>query len=332
MALFSQQQPSFADLATMFKATGGRYDPTTPSGQAQLRQDMMREAQRAEAFRNAASAVQERKALQEIQASESSRPSQEVAPGVRAIVKDGQVVGYSTPPQAGRKAVFRDLPYGATSLDQVSEVARAIPAGWRTASDEALAMGDQAAPFQKGFLSALQKAQAAKSAPPAASDAAPGATMPPSQSPGPWAAGYRTPDANSEKPGPWGAGYVSAASKDKRKEGFDLASLTKDAKDAKTLSSAMQRIIASAKEAPARAAAEQRKAKLDELVARRDELLRNLQSKRAAGTPQPTMGSGGMSLFLPPQNQPLDPQGEAQLAAAIEQLNAQIAALEAETK
>lgn len=157
MALFSQQQPSFSTFA---KATGGRYDPTTPSGQARLRQDYLDAARRNEDFRNAASAVVERQALEEIM-----RPSEQVAPGVRAVRKDGQIVGYSKPIEPGQKAVFKDLPYGATSLEQVGEIARAIPADKRTARDEALAADTRATPFQKGFLAALQKAQPAQAAP-----------------------------------------------------------------------------------------------------------------------------------------------------------------------
>lgn len=88
-------QPSFSTLA---RAVGGRYDPTTPRGQELLKQDMLNEAMRAEAQRAAKSAMEERKALQYIQ-QESARPSRQEAPGVRSIFKDGRLVGYSTTPE-----------------------------------------------------------------------------------------------------------------------------------------------------------------------------------------------------------------------------------------
>lgn len=88
-------QPSFSTLA---RAVGGRYDPTTPRGQELLKQDMLNEAMRAEAQRAAKSAMEERKALQYIQ-QEAARPSRQEAPGVRSIFKDGRLVGYSTTPE-----------------------------------------------------------------------------------------------------------------------------------------------------------------------------------------------------------------------------------------
>lgn len=263
MALFSQQQPSFSTFA---KATGGRYDPTTPSGQSSLRRDILNEAQRAEAFRNAASAVQEQKALQQIQA-ETARPSQEVAPGMRAIIKDGKVVGYSKPLESA----------GPSKVGGLTQ------------------------PFEKGFLAALQKASPSKS---------------------------------SAKPAEQMTETVTEKVTEKPVTAQAPAPVEKPAASTKAqgLVSEMQRILSAAKEAPARAVTEQKKAKMAELVAQRDEILKNLQNKRVPGFAQPMMASGGMGLFGQPQLQPLDPQGEAQLAAAIEQLNAQIAALEAETK
>lgn len=88
-------QPSFSTLA---RAVGGRYDPTTPRGQELLKQDILNEALRAEAQRAAKAAMEERKALQYIQ-QESARPSRQEASGVRSIFKDGRLVGYSTTPE-----------------------------------------------------------------------------------------------------------------------------------------------------------------------------------------------------------------------------------------
>lgn len=276
-------QPSFSTLA---RAVGGRYDPTTPRGQELLKQDMLNEAMRAEAQRAAKSAMEERKALQYIQ-QESARPSRQEASGVRSIFKDGRLVGYSTTPEIN----------AMVSPIQKNPMGTAL---------------------ERGFISALKKADILK----AQRDAAEKAKA--SGKPMPQEVEETVTEKVVEKPAPvFNLGAFGAG----------LLPPTSQATNAsQSLMTEMQRILASAKEAPARAATEQKKAKIAELTAQRDEVLKNLQNRVVPGFASPMMASGGMGLFGQPQLQPLAPQGEAQLAAAIERINAQIAALEAETK
>lgn len=281
-------QPSFSELA---RAVGGRYDPTTPRGQELLKQDILREAQRAEAQRAARSAVEERKALQRIQA--ASNPVQEVAPGVRALVKDGQVLGYSAPRQPGQKAVFNDLPYGATSLDQVREIARSIPAGWRTASDEALAMDGQASPFQQGFLSALAKAK---------SKAAGGA-----------GAGASEADAPAFDAGPFGANLLPPTSQ---------APAPKDAVDFSTAQVPLTRALEALRNRFASAATAS--PQLKEKMAKTAELykqLKTVQDSLRTGTTSVPLNTMGLPMT---QTRPISPQGRTELQAQADALIQQI--------
>lgn len=283
-------QPSFSELA---RAVGGRYDPTTPRGQELLKQDILREAQRAEAQRAARSAVEERKALQRIQA--ASNPVQEVAPGVRALVKDGQVLGYSAPRQPGQKAVFNDLPYGATSLDQVREIARSVPAGWRTASDEALAMDGQASPFQQGFLSALAKAK---------SKAAGGA-----------GAGASEADAPAFDAGPFGANLLPPTSQ---------APAPKDAVDFSTAQVPLTRALEALRNRFASAATAS--PQLKEKMAKTAELYKQLkavQDSLRTGTTSVQTFDGPMALPVT-QTRPISPQGRTELQARADALIQQI--------
>lgn len=283
-------QPSFSELA---RAVGGRYDPTTPRGQELLKQDILREAQRAEAQRAARSAVEERKALQRIQA--ASNPVQEVAPGVRALVKDGQVLGYSAPRQPGQKAVFNDLPYGATSLDQVREIARSVPAGWRTASDEALAMDGQASPFQQGFLSALAKAK---------SKAAGGA-----------GAGASEADAPAFDAGPFGANLLPPTSQ---------APAPKDAVDFSTAQVPLTRALEALRNRFASAATAS--PQLKEKMAKTAELYKQLkavQDSLRTGTTSVQLIDEPMALPVT-QTRPISPQGRTELQARADALIQQI--------
>ena len=283
-------QPSFSELA---RAVGGRYDPTTPRGQELLKQDILREAQRAEAQRAARSAVEERKALQRIQA--ASNPVQEVAPGVRALVKDGQVLGYSAPRQPGQKAVFNDLPYGATSLDQVREIARSVPAGWRTASDEALAMDGQASPFQQGFLSALAKAK---------SKAAGGA-----------GAGASEADAPAFDAGPFGANLLPPTSQ---------APAPKDAVDFSTAQVPLTRALEALRNRFASAATAS--PQLKEKMAKTAELYRQLktvQDSLRTGTTSVQLIDEPMALPVT-QTRPISPQDRTGLQAQADALIQQI--------
>ena len=276
-------QPSYATLAL---ASGGRYDPLAPGGDQKMRDDFLAAVRRAEAQRAAKSAMEERKALQYIQ-QESARPSRQEAPGVRSIFKDGRLVGYSTTPEINAMA----------SPVQKNPMGTAL---------------------ERGFISALKKADILK----AQRDAAEKAKA--SGKPVPQEVEETVTEKVVEKPAPvFNLGAFGAG----------LLPPTSQAPNAsQSLMTEMQRILASAKEAPARAAMEQKKAKIAELTAQRDEVLKNLQNRVAPGFASPMMASGGMGLFGQPQLQPLAPQGEAQLAAAIERINAQIAALEAETK
>lgn len=133
-------QPSFSTLA---RAVGGRYDPTTPRGQELLKQDMLNEAMRAEAQRAAKSAMEERKALQYIQ-QEAARPSRQEAPGVRSIFKDGRLVGYSTTPEINAMASpIQKNPMG-TALERgfISALKKAdILKAQRDAAEKAKASG-----------------------------------------------------------------------------------------------------------------------------------------------------------------------------------------------
>ena len=283
-------QPSFSELA---RAVGGRYDPTTPRGQELLKQDILREAQRAEAQRAARSAVEERKALQRIQA--ASNPVQEVAPGVRALVKDGQVLGYSAPRQPGQKAVFNDLPYGATSLDQVREIARSVPAGWRTASDEALAMDGQASPFQQGFLSALAKAK---------SKAAGGA-----------GAGASEADAPAFDAGPFGANLLPPTSQ---------APAPKDAVDFSTAQVPLTRALEALRNRFASAATAS--PQLKEKMAKTAELykqLKTVQDSLRTGTTSVQLIDEPMALPVT-QTRPISPQDRTGLQAQADALIQQI--------
>lgn len=133
-------QPSFSTLA---RAVGGRYDPTTPRGRELLKQDMLNEAMRAEAQRAAKSAMEERKALQYIQ-QEAARPSRQEAPGVRSIFKDGRLVGYSTTPEINAMASpIQKNPMG-TALERgfISALKKAdILKAQRDAAEKAKASG-----------------------------------------------------------------------------------------------------------------------------------------------------------------------------------------------
>lgn len=208
----------------------------------------------------------------------------------------------------GVRSIFKDgRLVGYSTMPEAREAAE--PAPQRKPMGTAL---------EQGFISALKRADASK----AARDAAEKAKA--SGKPVPQEVEETVTEKVVEKPAPvFNLGAFGAG----------LLPPTSQAPNAsQSLMTEMQRILASAKEAPARAVMEQKKAKIAELTAQRDEVLKNLQNRVVPGFASPMMASGGMGLFGQPQLQPLAPQGEAQLAAAIERINAQIAALEAETK
>ena len=197
-------QPSFSTLA---RAVGGRYDPTTPRGQELLKQDMLNEAMRAEAQRAAKSAMEERKALQYIQ-QESARPSRQEAPGVRSIFKDGRLVGYSTTPEIN----------AMVSPIQKNPMGTAL---------------------ERGFISALKKADILK----AQRDAAEKAKA--SGKPVPQEVEETVTEKVVEKPAPMPAAPQTAAA----------APLTKPASFTTALSQAMQKSQAGQKQTAAQEAA-----------------------------------------------------------------------------